>query len=141
MLLVPFFAGSSANGSTGNLLSLPFQAPVFFVSNILPSKYRMSKLSFVTYCSQILVLLPIRPKVYYFFPWRSFEIINKPLCKGKLSAVLQGPVFIPKESYCFTDQFHKNAFVMHFGDSNFKLSDWSTTSSRLHQHKLFQSID
>ena len=30
MLLVTFFASSTAYGSTKNLLSLPFQAPVFF---------------------------------------------------------------------------------------------------------------
>ena len=30
MILVPFFASSTGYGSTKNLLSLPFQAPVFF---------------------------------------------------------------------------------------------------------------
>ena len=30
MILVPFFASSTVYGSTKNLLSLPFQAPVFF---------------------------------------------------------------------------------------------------------------
>ena len=30
MILVPFFASSTEYGSTKNLLSLPFQAPVFF---------------------------------------------------------------------------------------------------------------
>ena len=30
MILVPFFTISTAYGSTKNLLSLPFQAPVFF---------------------------------------------------------------------------------------------------------------
>ena len=30
MILVPFFAISTVYGSTKNLLSLPFQAPVFF---------------------------------------------------------------------------------------------------------------
>ena len=31
MILLPFFASSTAYGSTKNLLSLPFQAQVFFV--------------------------------------------------------------------------------------------------------------
>ena len=30
MILEPFFASSTGYGSTKNLLSLPFQAPVFF---------------------------------------------------------------------------------------------------------------
>ena len=30
MILVPFFASSTVYGSTKNLMSLPFQAPVFF---------------------------------------------------------------------------------------------------------------
>ena len=38
MILVPFFASSTMYGSTKNLLSLPFQAPVFFVLGYMLQK-------------------------------------------------------------------------------------------------------
>ena len=42
MILLPFFASSTGYGSTKNLLSLPFQAPVFFVlSNIYAHYLRL----------------------------------------------------------------------------------------------------
>ena len=40
MILVPFFASSTGYGSTKNLLSLPFQAPVFFVLLYAPQFVR-----------------------------------------------------------------------------------------------------
>ena len=48
MILVPFFAISTAYGSTKNLLSLPFQAPVFFV--LLYSTFLSSRIDKLPLC-------------------------------------------------------------------------------------------
>ena len=41
MILVPFFANATIFGSTKNLLSLPFQAPVFFsLEQLINANYK-----------------------------------------------------------------------------------------------------
>ena len=64
MILVPFFATSSAYGSTKNLLSLPFQAPVFFVQTYI--EFCLTLYLIVTMLIEALLKKCIMKKIYLF---------------------------------------------------------------------------
>ena len=71
MILVPFFASSTVYGFTKNLLSLPFQAPVFFGCGHFELYYSMLK---------------------YFFFLKVPKIIYVNGCLDKLNSVIKGNV-------------------------------------------------